>query len=812
MNGCCVEEGRAAFQSPKRRRSPLRRLPKKSSVPNMLPSSMPAFRSMEKTFDQFPTLRDENTKPGPESVPNIYSVKVASHSEQYARLQFPSWEEAEVGSDAPTLCKPKWTPSISIASCTPAKTPLLAGEALQRRSSLVCGMFSSLEDSLPRAQPLRKQMSSKPHGFSHADLGDHGTDFMGRLDSCGSASMFSAKDSDTQDQNSFSYSPENSRRRISLPHVPMYTAEWESHSILHQKRKLAGSPTQTMSEETVRPHWEEQKLPALNLERLFDAESPVDANDRKHSMMSLSSEEEDVEAIDRSRIDKHLDYDTYHTDHRFFLASESDPETTSDPEERFRFRSPLDNLAFNSDLFRDSEAEDESSLPKQLFDEGFEAGPHSPIPYHHSPFASKARGWVQSPKPGQIDDLVGTAMIKAKSFPTTTPNLTPKKTKSLLRIRPEPNPEAFQNSNNSSFNKSFCPPTPLRTPNWALVRKTPFERRSSLGLNKLLFLNGKEVEDEEIVFDFSEHFSEIEVLGSGCSADVIMVKDNTDHMMYAVKKHKVPFKGKKDRDASLQEVRCLLKLAEDPCKYIIQSFRAGQQDGICWTQMELCQGGNLHDVLMNLEPTDIIPEDALWQVLHDVGEGLKVIHQHQLVHMDIKPSNCLISKEGVIKIGDFGSCVEVGNKEDGKEGDNIYMPSELLENAAVKHFSADIFCLGLMLYEMCSRKPLPQSGDSWHDLREERAPPLPNHIVRPMKELVRKMLAKDPYVRPTAVEITSAPKVMEASSISRFFSGSKCASGLKLFIDDDCVSLEDEQSACTPPVRCYISPFQGMKH
>lgn len=55
-----------------------------------------------------------------------------------------------------------------------------------------------------------------------------------------------------------------------------------------------------------------------------------------------------------------------------------------------------------------------------------------------------------------------------------------------------------------------------------------------------------------------------------------------------------------------------------------------------------------------------------------------------------------------------------------------YLPAEML-NSADRHYSADVFSLGLTLYEMChvpDLDVLPYSGELWHDLREGRAPPL----------------------------------------------------------------------------------------
>ena len=183
--------------------------------------------------------------------------------------------------------------------------------------------------------------------------------------------------------------------------------------------------------------------------------------------------------------------------------------------------------------------------------------------------------------------------------------------------------------------------------------------------------------------------------------------------------------------------------------------------------MELCEGGTLQDFTLERN-REALPENHLWDIIRDVAMGLQVLHEHDIVHLDIKPDNIFITEDGKLKIGDFGMAGKVvastrsSNRIGDLEGDAKYIAKELLSSAA-RLPSADIFCLGtvnslvgladqlvtsarltdlllgIMMLEIASGVTLPEAGQKWHDLREGKLPPLALSYTDELCKLIRQV-------------------------------------------------------------------------
>lgn len=125
---------------------------------------------------------------------------------------------------------------------------------------------------------------------------------------------------------------------------------------------------------------------------------------------------------------------------------------------------------------------------------------------------------------------------------------------------------------------------------------------------------------------------------------------------------------------------------------------------------ELVDGLAVDKILQ--KQTALSPQIAML-IIQDACYGLKFAHTKNIVHRDIKPGNILISKRAEVKITDFGIASETAGGDTLTQsgvalGTPAYMPPEQFEDSAKVDCRADIYALGIMLYEMVTgTKPYP---------------------------------------------------------------------------------------------------------
>ena len=129
----------------------------------------------------------------------------------------------------------------------------------------------------------------------------------------------------------------------------------------------------------------------------------------------------------------------------------------------------------------------------------------------------------------------------------------------------------------------------------------------------------------------------------------------------------------------------------------------GQAGGFYYLLMEFVDGVNLRQAMKAARFT---PEQAL-AIVPPVCEALQYAHNHGIVHRDIKPENLLLDKEGRVMIADFGvakmlnaEASDVSVADSQPAGTPQYMAPEQKEHRRRTDHRADIYSLGVVLYEM----------------------------------------------------------------------------------------------------------------
>lgn len=142
-------------------------------------------------------------------------------------------------------------------------------------------------------------------------------------------------------------------------------------------------------------------------------------------------------------------------------------------------------------------------------------------------------------------------------------------------------------------------------------------------------------------------------------------------------------------------------------EYSIQSSLAGPNitkthgyfyDGKYHIVMEYCQRLDLFTYLEDKELT----ETEAKRLFRQLVEAVETCHSAQVAHLDIKPENCFIDANGVLKLGDFGFAKRLENGELVREycGTVEYMSPEVHRKQPFEGMKADIFAAGKILFEM----------------------------------------------------------------------------------------------------------------
>ncbi|KAH0626584.1 hypothetical protein JD844_001651 [Phrynosoma platyrhinos] len=238
----------------------------------------------------------------------------------------------------------------------------------------------------------------------------------------------------------------------------------------------------------------------------------------------------------------------------------------------------------------------------------------------------------------------------------------------------------------------------------------------------------------------------------------LTVRCREDGQLYAVKRSVEPFRGEGDRQRKLAEVRKHERVGHHPnCVSFVQAW---EERGQLYIQTELCPGS----LLQYCEKYGPLPE---WQVrafLWDLLQGLHHLHDHNLLHMDVKPANIFLSSSNVCKLGDFGLMLELdcGDLSDAQEGDPRYMAPELLHGEYTK--AADIFSLGITILEIACNMELPNGGEGWQQLRQGYLPPeFTADLSAELRTLLAAMLEPSPHLRPS-VETLLASSLMQKTA------------------------------------------------
>ena len=240
-------------------------------------------------------------------------------------------------------------------------------------------------------------------------------------------------------------------------------------------------------------------------------------------------------------------------------------------------------------------------------------------------------------------------------------------------------------------------------------------------------------------------------IGEGGMGEVYLAEQLSMHRTVALKiLHAKWADDEEFRKRFLLEARAAGKLSH---QHLISVYDVGKYQGLYYFAMEFIDGVTVDDLIRHEGAMGL--EKAMDIVLQ-VCEALTYLASQDIVHRDIKPANIMITKDGQVKLGDFGFIQSVWDGELLQEGTTIgtpdYISPEQARGERNLDVRSDIYSLGATLFHMLAGKTL-FSGTCSAVMRAHLDTPTPSiaDIRRDLpKNLVRvleKMVAKNPIDR-----------------------------------------------------------------
>jgi Protein kinase domain len=249
----------------------------------------------------------------------------------------------------------------------------------------------------------------------------------------------------------------------------------------------------------------------------------------------------------------------------------------------------------------------------------------------------------------------------------------------------------------------------------------------------------------------------IETLGTGATSRVDKARDTLIGRVVALKTFLHGFGSGDVQKQFLREAQIIGRLAHP---FIVGLYDVGTNaDGVPYFVMEYVDGKTLEKVLDD-GPLPL-EKAALWAT--DLAAAIARAHRAKVIHGDIKPANILVTKEGQVKLGDFGIArfaTQVSNSGV-LMGTPAYLSPEQIQGNA-QDTRSDLFSLGIILYQMTTGVQ-PFSGSSVSAVCAQIVaimPPPPSHhnpsLPAAFDRIVMRCLAKDPADRYATAEALGA--------------------------------------------------------
>eukprot|EP00927_Polykrikos_kofoidii_P032700 TRINITY_DN27781_c0_g1_i1.p1 TRINITY_DN27781_c0_g1~~TRINITY_DN27781_c0_g1_i1.p1 ORF type:complete len:518 (-),score=62.58 TRINITY_DN27781_c0_g1_i1:47-1600(-) len=268
-----------------------------------------------------------------------------------------------------------------------------------------------------------------------------------------------------------------------------------------------------------------------------------------------------------------------------------------------------------------------------------------------------------------------------------------------------------------------------------------------------------------------ECYDRVRVLGRGSYGTAVLVRVTGDALrsrsrtsgnLRVMKEVDLDRVDEKQRAEALREAELLKSLSHPNIIAYDEAFLV--ETRLCIV-MEYADGGDLFAAIERRKTENKrYHEREVMAIFSQLALALEFIHSRRVLHRDLKSQNVFLMTSGVPKIGDFGISRVLNASEicaDTQIGTPQNLPPEMCDNHPYD-FKADIWCLGIILYEMVALEA-PFSASSVAALVMKicttEPAPIPAVYSGEVRTLLTRMLSKRPDDRPSSSEVIAYPHV-----------------------------------------------------
>ena len=198
---------------------------------------------------------------------------------------------------------------------------------------------------------------------------------------------------------------------------------------------------------------------------------------------------------------------------------------------------------------------------------------------------------------------------------------------------------------------------------------------------------------------------------------------------------------------------------------IVQYIDNVKQDGYLHIVLEYMENGSLSQIVKKF---GVFSEAVAMAYIKQVLDGLAYLHAQGVIHRDIKGANILTTKDGLVKLADFGVAIKLGENDESEAsvvGTPYWMAPEIIEMSG-QSSACDIWSVGCVVVELLTSAP------PYFDLAPMAAlfrivtdphPPLPERVSSMLRDFLLKCFLKEPKMRGSAVKLLRHSWIRQAS-------------------------------------------------